>query len=202
MCIPDVTPVWLSIPYHAFAERSVTYRCHLTRSWSECTGALKCWTFTMNVADVAILLFRPSMTYLYASPIASTSSTFYMYTIFRKHTLYLHLHLSSGDLWPTSYLCYCTLTHCQACISDEVWCYVEGHVFGSIWTGALLMQALNTHLTQLQAHRLGKESPLPCHPPSIRSTGERKDREFSFKQWNVVGRARAAQLGRTRTDLG
>lgn len=29
----------------------------------KCAGALKCWTRTMNVADVAILLFWSSMTY-------------------------------------------------------------------------------------------------------------------------------------------
>lgn len=72
--------------------------------------------------------------------IPSTSSTFYMYAIFRKHTLYLHLHLSSGDPQPTSYLCYCILTHCQARVAAAVWCYAEGHAFGSILTSTLPMQ--------------------------------------------------------------
>lgn len=35
MCISDVNPVWLSIPYLAFAERSITHRCHFTPSWSQ-----------------------------------------------------------------------------------------------------------------------------------------------------------------------
>jgi len=30
----------------------------------ECAGALRCWTFTMHVADVAILFFQFSVTYL------------------------------------------------------------------------------------------------------------------------------------------
>lgn len=128
---------------------------------------------------------------------ASTSSTFSMKAIFRKHTSYLHLHLSSGDLRPTSYLCYCTFTHCQTCFSAEVWCCAGGHVCGSIWTGSLLMQALNS---QLQVHWPGKGSPLLCHPPSTRRGGG-KDQVLSWKQWNVLGRATAGWLGELELTL-
>lgn len=121
-----------------------------------------------------------SFSYLWHALVAST---FYMYTIFRKHTLYLHLHLSSGDLWPTSYLCYCTLTHCQAHISSEVWCYIEGHVFGSILTSTLLKQVLNTDPTKLQVHCLGKELSLPWHHSSIRRASEGNSSLLNSKMW-------------------
>lgn len=64
VCISDVTPVWLSIPYLVLAERSITHRCHFTPRWSwvsRCPEMLD--LHNEYVADVAVLLFWSPMTY-------------------------------------------------------------------------------------------------------------------------------------------